>query len=280
MAQVGVMGNYGRWVQLTGTTPSSDSLAGLSLDDVRVVRGRGAFVLGPVGLDLPRRGVVGLLGRNGAGKSTLMGAIAQLHSTSSGVVSIAGRRLRSSGDRAWARRQVGLVPQSATLPALPNCEAFLHYAAYLRGVARSERQQSVDAALAAVNLADRRHVRLRSLSGGMARRILIAQALVNRPSVLLLDEPTAGLDPQQRGSLKRVLTGLAQETLVLMATHLVEDIASLAGRVIVLEAGAVIFDGSTTDFASLGDPAAADAQSRLESSFARLLDSAEGDHAL
>jgi ABC-2 type transport system ATP-binding protein len=138
---------------------------------------------------------------------------------------------------------------------MATCEQFLRYVAWLQRVPNRDREAAVRSALDAVGLTEQRGKTVRALSGGMARRLGIAQALVHRPGLLLLDEPTAGLDPRQRVALRETIAAVGRNRIVLVSTHLVEDVRGLADRVIVLDGGQVVFDGDTGELARRATPA-------------------------
>lgn len=180
------------------------------------------------------KGFVALLGPNGAGKSTLLGLLVGDLRLRQGLLEV------DSG-------AVGYVPQHADWPGTFTLREFLSYAAWWQGVPRSAWESRVEAALSAVNMDDLADERLGSLSGGQHRRAMVAQALVSDPSVLVLDEPTTGLDPRQRLQLRGVLADLARERSVIVATHLVEDVEAVADWVTMLDRGSVVHDGPMAD---------------------------------
>ncbi len=200
---------------------------------------RGAFRLGPVNIDLGP-GIHVLLGRNGAGKSTLFQTMLGLIPDRSGMVSIAGSRT-SGGERAAAMRAVGYLPQRSQPPTSMTVEEAVGFAAWLKGVRRAETGALVDQALGSVGLDDRRRELVGRLSGGQQQRVAIAQTIVHSPSVLLLDEPTVGLDPAQRLFFYRVLRERVRgERCVLLSTHSLEDAAALADDVLPIVEGGVL----------------------------------------
>ncbi|MFV0634015.1 ABC transporter ATP-binding protein [Demequina sp.] len=207
-------------------------------------------------------GVTCLVGPNGAGKSTLLGILGGMQRPPEGVV------VRRRGTR------VGQLPQQLALPMHARCADYVEHAAWVHGVPRAARPVAVRVALEEVGLAERSRDRVRTLSGGMQRRLGIAQAIVHRPDVVLLDEPTAGLDPLQRASLRDVLARMAVRASVLVSTHLVEDVRGLADRVVVLSDGAVVFDGTVPELEALDRPSAPGA-SPLERSFSALMQGAQ-----
>lgn len=191
------------------------------------------FQLGPLSLRLGT-GVTCLVGANGAGKSTFFRLAAGIDRPTSGHVA-----LQSNGRVG----SMGYLPQELELPRTASCEQFLHYVAWLYRVPKPEREQAVARALERTALSDRAGSKIRELSGGMRRRLGVAHALVHDPAVVLLDEPSAGLDPRQRALLRETITANAEGRVVLVATHLVEDILGMADRVVVIRGGELVFDG-------------------------------------
>lgn len=201
-------------------------------------------------------GVTGLLGPNGAGKTTLLSLLVGLRQPRSGSLTVLGE----SVDHARALRRlaprIGYLPQ--TFGYLPSYTVrdFVTYCAWLKKVPASTLADDVAAAIAAVDLSDRATSRMRSLSGGMLRRAGVAAAIVHRPDLMLLDEPTAGLDPAQRLELRRLILRLADDTTVILSTHLTDDVQATCGTVIVLDGGVARFTGAPTQLAALGGSAA------------------------
>ncbi|GAA3867654.1 ABC transporter ATP-binding protein [Saccharothrix violaceirubra] len=220
------------------------------MENVVQVRGvshryRGAIALHEVDVDL-RPGVTAVLGPNGAGKSTFLGVLSTALRIQRGSVDLGG--IDSVRDRRRYRAGLGFLPQSFTLPTNLTVREFLGLTAWQRLVPRAGRAAAVEAALDAVDLAGRRDERISALSGGMHRRVGIAQAVVNHPRLLLLDEPTVGLDPRQRRGLRELVPTLGADRAVVISTHLTEDVAAMADRVLVLAEGAVRFDGTVHEF--------------------------------
>jgi ABC-2 type transport system ATP-binding protein len=195
------------------------------------------------------RGVTGLLGPNGAGKTTLLRIVATSIAADSGQVRLLGRDPhRSHADLTAVRRELGYLPQELGYPSDMTAFGFLEYIAVLKEWNdRERRSQEVRRVLEMVGLSDRATVRIKRLSGGQRRRVGLAQALLGDPRLVVLDEPTTGLDPAQRADLRRTLSALGNRSTVLLSTHQTEDVAALCERVVVLASGTIRFDGAVTD---------------------------------
>ncbi|WP_078491242.1 ABC transporter ATP-binding protein, partial [Streptomyces sp. SPB074] len=198
-------------------------------------------------------GVHGLLGPNGAGKSSLVRVLATLTRPAAGRVRLLGHDLASARGRTGARRLLGYLPQEFGYYRSFTVREFLAYVAWLKEVPAPEVPGAVERALTRTGLTARGDARLRELSGGMVRRAGIAQALVNDPALLLLDEPTAGLDPEQRVDFRALLREVGRETTVLVSTHLVEDVAQACTEVTLLEKGRLVLRTTPADLAAYGD---------------------------
>ena len=210
-------------------------------------RYRGTTALDGVDLSF-RPGITGLLGPNGAGKTTLLRIIATVLAPDEGGVHLLGRSPDTPETLAEVRRQLGYLPQEMGFPRGFTGFAFVDYMAVLKEwTERSSRHDEVRRVLGLVDLADVATKRVRALSGGQRRRVALAQALLGDPALLLLDEPTTGVDPQQRVSLRQVLSQAGERSTVLLSTHQTEDVAALCDRVVVLDQGRIRFDGAVTD---------------------------------
>ena len=194
-------------------------------------------------------GVTGLLGPNGAGKTTLLRIVATSIAADSGEVLLLGRDPHHShADVTAVRRELGYLPQELGYPSDMTAFGFVEYVAVLKEWNdRERRAQEVRRVLDVVGLADQAAVRVGRLSGGQRRRVGLAQALLGDPRLVVLDEPTTGLDPAQRADLRRTLSTLGHRSTVLLSTHQTEDVAALCERVVVLAGGTVRFDGAVTD---------------------------------
>ncbi len=199
-----------------------------------------------------RSGITGLLGPNGAGKTTLLRILATVLAPDSGHLDIFGLRPDRASDRAEIRRHLGYTPQEPGFHRSFTTFEFVDYLAILKEWGdRRQRRDEVRRVLTLVNLEGQMHVQIKKLSGGMRRRVAIAQALIGNPTLLVLDEPTAGLDPEQRLRFRELLSDIATDTTVLLSTHQTDDVAALCNRVAVLLDGTVRFDGRPSELAQL-----------------------------
>jgi len=188
-------------------------------------------------------GVTALLGPNGAGKTTLLKCLVGLLEPRSGTVEVDSLPMGQPGNRRAAQRRIGYVPQNPQLPGLVRVEDIVGYAGWLSGVAGADLGARVDAVMAELELDGLRRRRVRTLSGGQRQRAALATGLVHDPSVLVLDEPTVGLDPGQRLKVRAALKRIGENRAVLLSTHLTEDVQHVADTVIVLVDGRVRFAG-------------------------------------
>ena len=192
-------------------------------------------------------GVTGLLGPNGAGKTTLLRLLSTVLPPSEGRCQILGLDPDDRGDRTEIRRRLGYLPQEAGHPRGFTAFQFVDYVAALKEwTDRPQRHAEVRRVLALVGMEDLAGKKMRRLSGGQRRRVALAQAFLGSPDLLVLDEPTNGLDPEQRASLRGVLSSAGQRSTVLIATHQTEDVAALCERV-VLDSGRITYDGPVRD---------------------------------
>jgi ABC-2 type transport system ATP-binding protein len=198
-------------------------------------------------------GVLGLLGPNGAGKTSLLRMIGTVLPPSSGQILLLDRDPKSAAPRREIRRRLGYLPQNlGYYPAFTVVE-FVEYFALLKDMPPARVPKAVATAVERVDLGARARARLRTLSGGMLRRVGIAQAIVNDPELLLLDEPTAGLDPEQRVGFRALLRDLGQSATVVVSTHLVEDVGAACSEVALMDAGRVVFRGTPAELVARGE---------------------------
>ncbi len=198
-------------------------------------------------------GVVAVVGPNGAGKSTLLRLLATLVAPTQGDVFFGAYSVRTSRGATEARSRLGYLPQDPAFLGNFTVQEAIEYAAWLKKVPRRRRRAATMQVIEDLDLQDLRTRRLRELSGGTRRRVHIGQALVHQPRVLILDEPTTGIDATHRVDLRHILRQAAQDRLLLMSTHMTEDIELLADRVLVLQTGRICFDGTPQQLAELGD---------------------------
>jgi ABC-type multidrug transport system ATPase subunit len=198
-------------------------------------------------------GVLGLLGPNGAGKTSLLRMLATVLPPSSGKIRLLDLDPGRTADRREMRRRLGYLPQNlGYYPAFTVAE-FVEYFALLKEVPPDRIPKAVAAAVERVDLGAKARARLRTLSGGMLRRVGIAQAIVNDPDLLLLDEPTAGLDPEQRVGFRALLRSLGEASTVVVSTHLVEDVGAACSEVALMDSGHVVFRGTPDELVARGE---------------------------
>ncbi|MEZ5086086.1 MAG: ATP-binding cassette domain-containing protein [Tessaracoccus sp.] len=216
------------------------------------------------------KGVTGLLGPNGAGKTTLMSIIACLRRPRLGRLFIDGFDVGQNPMK--ARKILGYLPQSFDLLLGGSVERNVSYAAWAKGIHDCNTPKLVEKALRSVNLWDKRETKVRNLSGGMRQRLGIACAVVHQPKVLVLDEPTVGLDPVQRVVVREMIGELARDAAVLVSTHLLEDLVALTSSVVILNEGRLAFSGSLLDLEEIGQQRARPGVSAVECGYAALLE--------
>lgn len=187
-------------------------------------------------------GIYGILGANGAGKSTLMNLITDNVRRTAGQILWDGRDILKLG--ASFRALVGYMPQQQGMYSDFSARAFLRYMADIKGVKRRQAHPQIEELLELVNLKADAHKKLGSFSGGMRQRVLLAQALLGEPKILILDEPTAGLDPKERQRLRNYIADLSKDRIVFLSTHIVSDIESIATDVLLMKDGALVRHGT------------------------------------
>ncbi len=188
-----------------------------------------------------RQGMFGLLGRNGAGKTTLMRTLAALLQKRSGTITICKIPIENEKE---IRKIIGYLPQDFSMYPSMNVMEAMDYLALLSGLEKQERKERTELLLQKVNLTEHRKKKIKALSGGMKRRLGIAQALLNNPKVLIVDEPTAGLDPEERIRFRNLLSEVAEERIVILSTHIVGDIEATCENIAILESGKVLYQGT------------------------------------
>ena len=225
-------------------------------------------------------GVFGLLGPNGAGKTSLLRMMATVLPPTSGRLRLLDRDPRSYAPRREIRRRLGYLPQNlGYYPGFTVAE-FVEYFALLKDMPPGQVPRAVAAAIEHVGLGDKARTKLRTLSGGMLRRVGIAQAIVNGPELLLLDEPTAGLDPEQRVSFRALLRDLGQRATVIVSTHLVEDVGAACTEVALMDAGRIVFHGTPEELTARGEGTSAAGDAPLERGYSAVLAAARSATAV
>jgi len=204
-------------------------------------------------------GVFGLLGPNGAGKTSLFRMMATVIPPTSGTLRLLGRDPGNHHDRREIRRRLGYLPQNLGYYPRFTVAEFVEYFALLKEMPPARVPAAVASAVEKVGLGDKARARLHTLSGGMLRRVGIAQAIVNNPELVLLDEPTAGLDPEQRVDFRKLMREIGETSTVVLSTHLVEDIGASCSRVAMMYNGTIAFNGTPDELVSLGEGRAGDA---------------------
>ena len=197
-------------------------------------------------------GVFGLLGPNGAGKTSLLRMLATALPPSSGEIRLLERDPRRPAARREIRRRLGYLPQNLGYYPSFTVAEFLEYFALLKEIPSSAVPKAVAMAVEHLDLGAKAKAKLRTLSGGMLRRVGIAQAIVNDPDLLLLDEPTAGLDPEQRVQFRALLRSLGETATVIVSTHLVEDVAAACSEVALMSSGKIVFRGTPDELTARG----------------------------
>jgi ABC-2 type transport system ATP-binding protein len=216
-------------------------------------------------------GVFGLIGPNGAGKTSLLRMMATVIPPSSGRLRLLGRDPGSYGPRREIRRRLGYLPQNLGYYPSFTVAEFVEYFALLKEMPPARVPAAVATAIERTGLGDKARARLRTLSGGMLRRAGIAQAIVNEPELLLLDEPTAGLDPEQRVSFRALLRECGQRATVVVSTHLVEDVGAACTEVAVMNQGKIVFHGTPDELTASGEGTDAAGDAPLERGYSAVL---------
>jgi ABC-type multidrug transport system ATPase subunit len=217
----------------------------LSLSHVSHIYANGTKALDDVSLEIPR-GMYGLLGPNGAGKSTLMRCIATLQSPSQGAIRFGDIDVVKEPSR--LRETLGYLPQEFGVYPRVSAYDLLDHLALLKGFSKAgERKEQVEALLHQVNLWTVRKRAVAGFSGGMRQRFGIAQALLGNPSLIIVDEPTAGLDPEERNRFNNLLAEIGENVVVILSTHIVDDVADLCARMAIISNGRIVLEGTPDD---------------------------------
>ncbi len=204
------------------------------------------WALRDVNFELPNRGVYGLLGSNGAGKSTLMNILCGVIKQTEGQVLIHGIDVLKSP--ILAKECIGFLPQKPPLYGELTVEEYLHHAADIRNVADKKIKEAIDEVLELCAISHFRKRLIKNLSGGYQQRVGIAQAIIHKPEIVVLDEPTNGLDPGQILDVRRLIKKIAEERIVLLSTHILREVHAICEQILMIERGRVVFSGTINDF--------------------------------
>lgn len=219
----------------------------IAVENLTMTYPTGKTALRDVTMQMATPNLIGLIGPNGAGKSTLMKLLIAGLLPTQGKIEVDGTPLLKNEKSLKA--DLGYLPQSFGLYDELTVWQFLDYMAALKGIRNSK--AAIDSVIERTNLNEKRKARIRTLSGGQRQRVGIAQALLGDPKFLILDEPTVGLDPEERIHFRNLFSQMAQDRLVLLSTHIIEDVQSVCNRLIVIQDGALLFDGSPEELISL-----------------------------
>ncbi|WP_440947707.1 ABC transporter ATP-binding protein [Methanosarcina sp. T3] len=201
-------------------------------------------VLSGINLDFRPPSIVGLIGPNGAGKTTFMKILVLQLLASTGAIKIDGVDIGKNEN--YLKNRLGYLPQEFGLYEELTVYQFLNYMALLKGLT-SGKKERIESCIDKTGLSEKQNARIKTLSGGQKQRVGIAQALLNDPELLIVDEPTVGLDPAERVKFRNLLTENANHRLVLLSTHIIEDVESICNRLIILNRGEILFDGNPVE---------------------------------
>lgn len=202
-----------------------------------------------IDLTIPQ-GMFGLLGRNGAGKTTLMKVIATLLPANSGDITVCGVPVGCAGK---VRELIGYLPQDFSMYGNMTVYEAMDYLGVLSGLTKVQRKERIPKLLERVNLQNNHRTRVKAMSGGMRRRLGIAQAILHDPMVLIVDEPTAGLDPEERVRFRNLLCEIAEERIVILSTHIVGDIEATCENIAIMDAGEIIYKGTVCELLEMAE---------------------------
>ncbi|MCL2702727.1 MAG: ABC transporter ATP-binding protein [Defluviitaleaceae bacterium] len=211
----------------------------ISMQNVGKTYKGGKKALDNVTMDFTSPNMIGLVGPNGAGKTTLMKLLAAALLPTAGGITLDGKPLNNN--EKYLKSVLGYLPQTFGLYDELTVWQFLDYMAALKGIKKP--REAIAKAINETNLGDRKKTKIRSLSGGMKQRVGIAQALIGDPRLIILDEPTVGLDPEERINFRNLFSHNARDKIVLLSTHIIEDVQSICNRLIVMNHGSILFDG-------------------------------------
>ena len=212
----------------------------LELNDISKMYGA-FYALKDISVTL-ENGVYGILGANGAGKTTLINILIGVIQENSGFILLDGKNIKKMGTDYLDK--IGSLPQYPQFYPNFKMREFLDYMCCIKGISKKQRRERIDFAIEQVNLQEHEKKRIRELSGGMRQRLGIAQAILNNPEILVLDEPTAGLDPGERIRFRNIISRLSKDRMVMVATHIVSDIEYIANEVLILQNGCLVQKGT------------------------------------
>ena len=214
----------------------------IDVNDITMIYPSGKKALQNITVHMDSPNLIGILGPNGSGKTTLMKLLIAGLIPTKGEILLDGKALLSQETR--LKSMLGYLPQSFGLFDELTVWQFLDYMAALKGI---KNRQEIDNVIHRTSLTESRKVRIRNLSGGQRQRVGIAQALLGDPQFMLLDEPTVGLDPEERVKFRNIFSDMAQDKIVLLSTHIVEDVQSICNRVLIINDGLILFDGDPSE---------------------------------
>ncbi len=215
---------------------------GMKIEDLTVTFKNHVTAIDHANLEIPK-GIFGLLGENGAGKTTLMRVLTTVLSPAGGTVTIDGIRY-SEENYEKIRKKIGYLPQEIDLYPSLTVQECLEYMGALSGISKQACKERIDCYLAKTSLSEHRRKKIKQLSGGMKRRVGLIQALLNEPEFLIVDEPTTGLDPEERIRIRNLLVDFSEERTVLFSTHVVEDLTATCDRLAVMKKGKFLYAGN------------------------------------
>lgn len=217
----------------------------IQIEDLTVIFKNGVTAINHADLEIPT-GIFGLLGENGAGKTTLMRVLATILKPTGGTVTLDGI-LYSEGNYEKIQRKIGYLPQEIDLYPTLTVRECLEYMGDLSGIEKRECRKRIDDYLEKTSLTEHQKKKMKQLSGGMKRRVGLIQALLNEPDFLIVDEPTTGLDPEERIRIRNLLVDFSENRTVLFSTHVVEDLAATCNRLAVMKKGSILYAGSVRE---------------------------------
>ena len=221
----------------------------IKISDLTVSFKNGLTAINHVDLEIPN-GIFGLLGENGAGKTTLMRVLTTVLKPTSGAVTLDGM-IYSECNYPKIQKKIGYLPQELDLYPNLTVEECLEYMGELAGIEKKECQQRIKYYLEKTSLTEHRRKKIRQLSGGMKRRVGLIQALLNEPEFLIVDEPTTGLDPEERIRIRNLLVDFSENRTILFSTHVVEDLAATCNQLAVMKKGQFLYSGSMQELLNI-----------------------------